>query len=90
MPVYELKIDGAEKPRMVKAATAAAARNHVVSATPITAERMSELMEDDVKLEKASAEATAAASAEPGTETKSDEPGRSPETAPEAGKGAGK
>ena len=52
MPVYELKIDGAEKPRMVKADTAAQARNTVVSATPITAERMAELLEEGVKLEK--------------------------------------
>jgi len=59
MPVYELKVAGSDKPRLVKAATPAAARNHVVQATSVTAERMADLMDDGVKLEKASAAAEA-------------------------------
>jgi hypothetical protein len=53
MPVYELKVAGQDKPRMVKADTPAQARNHVVTAAGISAERMAELLDDGVKLEKA-------------------------------------
>jgi cob(I)alamin adenosyltransferase len=57
MPVYEIKVDGSDKPRMVKAATPAAARNHVARAVAISAERMSELIDDGIALEKAEAQA---------------------------------
>lgn len=52
MAIYELKIEGAEQPRMVKADTPAQACNHVVTATAISAERMAALLDDGVKLEK--------------------------------------
>ncbi len=55
MPVYETRIDGVEKPRLIKADTPAAARNHVVTVKGVTAERMSDLMDQGVALEKAAA-----------------------------------
>lgn len=53
MPIYECQVRGTEKPRLVKAATAAQARDHIVSAEAISAERMAELVEQGAKLEKA-------------------------------------
>jgi FixJ family two-component response regulator len=53
MPVYECKIRGSGDVRLVKAATAAQARDHLAEAKPISAERMAELIESGAKLEKA-------------------------------------
>ncbi|MBA2717725.1 MAG: hypothetical protein H0U52_00590 [Chloroflexi bacterium] len=52
MPIYECKVRGENKVRLVKAGTAAQARDHIVEAGPISAERMAELIEDGAKLEK--------------------------------------
>jgi len=57
MPVYECKVSDSDKSRLVKATSAAVARSHIVQAKPITAERMAELIEDGVELEKAAAPA---------------------------------
>jgi hypothetical protein len=70
MPVYEMKVAGQDKPRMVRADTPAAARNHIVTAAGITAERMAELMESGVTLEKASAAANAAGADDKGDDNK--------------------
>lgn len=53
MPIFECKVAGADKPRLVKASSGAAARAHIVTAKAITAERMAELIAEDVKLETA-------------------------------------
>lgn len=53
MPIYEMQVRGDDKIRLVKATTAAQARDHIVSAKPISAERMGELIESGATLEKA-------------------------------------
>jgi hypothetical protein len=53
MPVYETTIAGVDKPRLIRADTPAAARNHVVTCRGVSAERMADLMAEGVKLEKA-------------------------------------
>lgn len=66
LPIYELQIRGDDKIRLVKAATSAQARDHIVSAKPIGAERMAELTETGVKLEKIANPADPASHAEGG------------------------
>jgi hypothetical protein len=51
--IYKVSIRGTETVRLVKAATAAQARDHIVSADAISAEQMAELIEGGAKLEKA-------------------------------------
>lgn len=53
MPVYKLKIDGIDPPRVVKAESAAQARNHVVEAIPLTAEALADLIAAGAKVETA-------------------------------------
>jgi hypothetical protein len=59
MAVYECKVRGSTKTRLVKAATAAQARDHIVDAKPVTAERLGDLMEGGATIEKAGAPAEA-------------------------------
>jgi len=65
--IYKMQIRGSDKVRLVKAATAAQARDHIVEAVPINAETMADLMEKDpaLKLEKV-ADPTDPASYAPG------------------------
>jgi hypothetical protein len=65
MPVYEIKTPGAEKPRMVKAKDVSAALGGVVEVKAIGAERMLELQEQGITLEKV-ADATDPAAHAPG------------------------
>lgn len=53
MPVYKLKIDGIDPPRVVKAESAAQARNHVVEAIPLTAEALADLIAAGATIETA-------------------------------------
>lgn len=53
MAIFEMNIRGTDTVRLVKAATSAEARNHIVSAKAIGAERMSDLIESGVTLERA-------------------------------------
>jgi hypothetical protein len=59
MAIFECQVRGTDTTRLVKASTSAQARDHIVSAKAIGAERMAELIEDGVKLEKATASVTA-------------------------------
>lgn len=53
MAIFECYVRGAAGVRLVKATSAAQARDHIVSAKAIGAERMSDLIDDGAKLEKA-------------------------------------
>lgn len=85
MAVYECKIRGTETVRIVKAATSAQARDHIVDARPISAERMADLIEGGAKLEKIADPADPASHA-PGGELHKDAGAGAPES-DEAGKG---
>ncbi len=60
MPIFECQVRGQDPVRLVKATTSAQARDHIVSAKAISAERMAEVMEGDVKLEIAAPSTTSA------------------------------
>jgi hypothetical protein len=53
MPVYKCKIRGDEAVRIVRADTAAQARNHIVEVDTMTAEQMADAMENGATVEKA-------------------------------------
>lgn len=53
MPVYEMKLPGQDKPRMIKAKDVSTALTGVVEIKAIGAERMLELQDQGVALEKA-------------------------------------
>lgn len=56
MPIYRATIRGSdETPRLVRAETAAQARNHVVIVAPLTAEQMADAIEAGATIEKATA-----------------------------------
>lgn len=78
MAIFECQVRGTDKVRLVKAATAAQARDHIVSAKAISAERMAEVMSGDVKLEVAVAPSTDPASHAPGGENHRTDHGDAP------------
>lgn len=53
LPIYKCKIDGDSKERIVRAETAAQARNHIVSVETMTAEEMADAIEHGATIEKA-------------------------------------
>ncbi|MGN6124682.1 MAG: hypothetical protein ACTHOJ_17195 [Sphingomonas oligoaromativorans] len=53
MPIYKLTVAGDDKSRIVRAATAAKARDHVVRAETVGAEDLADLIEAGVTIEKA-------------------------------------
>lgn len=60
MAIFECQVRGTEAVRLVKAATSAQARDHIVSAKAISAERMADVMGEGVKLEVAAPSTTSA------------------------------
>lgn len=54
MPIYRVKVKGADKLRLVRATSAAQARNHVAEADAISADEMADLLASGVELETAS------------------------------------
>lgn len=79
MPVYKLTIEGLEKPRIVRADTAAQALNHVVSTETIKADDLADLVADGVQIERAVKKAPVPETAE--GEEGQQAPGLSPEAA---------
>lgn len=56
MPIYRATIKGSkEPPRIVRAETAAQARNHIVEVETLTAEQMADALEKGATVEKATA-----------------------------------
>lgn len=53
MPVYKCKVRGDENERIVRADTAAQARNHIVDVTTMTAEQMADALENGATIERA-------------------------------------
>lgn len=53
MPVYKTTINGVAEPRYVKADSAAQARNHIVTAEPLSADELSDAIDEGAKIEKA-------------------------------------
>lgn len=53
MPVYAVRIRGQSDVRLVKAATASQARNHIVEAETVTAEELADYVDDGSVIEKA-------------------------------------
>lgn len=53
MPMYEMTVAGSDTPRLVRAPTAAQASAVIVTAKAVTAERMDELLEQGVVIERA-------------------------------------
>lgn len=56
MPIYRCKVRGENKPRIVRADTAAQARNHIVEAETMTAEEMADAIEQGATVERAGTE----------------------------------
>jgi hypothetical protein len=56
MPIYSCTVRGDTKTRLVRADTAAQARNHIVDVEPLTAEQMADEIEKGAKIERAGAE----------------------------------
>lgn len=56
MPIYNCTVKGESKPRIVRAGTAAQARNHIVDCKTMTAEEMADAIEDGATIENAAAE----------------------------------
>lgn len=56
MAIYSCKVRGEEKHRLVRADTAAQARDHIVSAKPLSAEDLADEIEKGGKVEKAGEE----------------------------------
>ncbi len=57
MPVYRCNVRGESSPRLIRAASAAAARSSLVEASTCTAEEMADLLDKGVKLETSTAPA---------------------------------
>jgi hypothetical protein len=57
MPVYRCKIRGDKAERIVRADTAAQARNHIVEVETMTAEQMADAIENGATVERAAAPA---------------------------------
>lgn len=54
MPIYRATIkDSTAKPRLIRAETAAQARNHIVSVETLTAEEMADELEKGATVERA-------------------------------------
>ncbi len=53
MAIYKMTVRGEDKVRLVRAATAAQARDHIVSADAINAEELADLLASGAKLETA-------------------------------------
>ena len=56
MPIFECTAEGQEKPRMVRATSAALARRHIITAKAISADRMADLLGEGVTIEIYSAD----------------------------------
>jgi hypothetical protein len=69
MPVYSCKIKGEDKVRLVKAASAAQARTHLVEAETVSAEELADALEGGATIEKATAPAEPETKPEPAKET---------------------
>ena len=54
MPVYSIEGKGLDKTRIIKAPSAAKARDHVVSAKPLSAEELVELIAKGAEIEQVS------------------------------------
>lgn len=54
MPVYKCKVRGEKGERIVRADTAAQARNHIVEVETMTAEQMADAIENGATVERAS------------------------------------
>jgi hypothetical protein len=59
MPVYSCTVRGSEDKRLVRAASAAQARAHLVQAETVSAEQMADAIEKGATVEKANATPTA-------------------------------
>lgn len=57
MPIYRCKVRGETKTRIVRADTAAQARNHIVEVETMTAEQMADEIEKGATVERASKDA---------------------------------
>ena len=57
MPVYKCKVRGEKGERIVRADTAAQARNHIVEVETMTAEQMADAIENGATVERASKDA---------------------------------
>ena len=56
MPIYRCKVRGDTKTRIVRAETAAQARNHIVEVETMTAEQMADEIDKGAKVERAGTE----------------------------------
>jgi len=68
MPIYGVKVRGDEKERIVRASSAAKARDHVVEAKALNTEELADAIGKDAEIETASegeAEAAPAAAGDP-------------------------
>lgn len=73
MPIYSIKVRGEEKERIVRASSAAKARDHVVEAKALNAEELADAIGNGAAIETASegeAEAAPAAGDPPASEEK--------------------
>lgn len=73
MPIYEVKVRGDEKERIVRASSAAKARDHVVEAKALNAEELADAIGNGAAIETASegeAEAAPAPADPPASEEK--------------------
>ena len=59
MPIYKTTILGDAEPRLVRADTAAKARDHIVQTEALTAEELADLIEGGATIEKAEERASA-------------------------------
>lgn len=53
MPVYRCKVRGEDKPRIVRADTAAQARGHLVEVETMTGEEVADAVADELPIERA-------------------------------------
>lgn len=55
MPVYKVSINGEELPRLIRADTAAKARDHLVKTESVSADELADLLDKGATIEKATA-----------------------------------
>lgn len=53
MPIYKVSIKGSKDVRVVRAASAAQARNHVASAEAVTSDQLADLLDGGAVIERA-------------------------------------
>ena len=73
MPIYGVKVRGEEKERIVRASSAAKARDHVVEAKALNAEELADAIGNGAEIETASESETEAAPAAAGDPPASEE-----------------